>query len=65
MSLMARLDSPVRNEFSMNNRESVDSIKGMGSSFHYAWKDYLQLIFLIIVLVGLLLQSLFQENVQL
>ena len=33
MSLMARLDSPVRNEFSMNNRESVDSIRRGGKLF--------------------------------
>jgi len=63
MSLMARLDSSVLNEFLINNRKSVNSIKEEGNSFQYASKHYLQLILLFIVLVGFILQSLFQENV--
>ena len=58
---MTRLDSSVLNEFYMNSRESLDSTKGIVRSFHHAWKDFLQLIFHIIVLVGFLLQfNLFQ-----
>jgi len=63
MSLMARLDSSVLNEFLINSRKSVNSIKEEGNSFQYALKDYIQLIFLFIVLVGFILQRLFQENV--
>jgi len=59
----ARFLSPQR--VFNNSRKSADSTKGVGSSIHYAWKDFLQLIFPIIDLVGFLLQLLFQENVHL